>query len=189
MIGCIQSCKISYILQRHSHKPFARSNYQMHKNITERIETYFMTMKDTNAKSAASARSSLSYPSCIVVIALIVLTTLNSFGATNLTATIMKLPCNCTVDSSRTTGSVPAKAISIPEAKTISTPEAKAISTVDATAAPASKLQRYLNVNDGGIHACAKFTTRYEASHLIPWLYYHRRVGISFFHLYVIVHH
>lgn len=144
-------------------------------------------MKDTGTKSAALARSSLSYPSCIVVVALIVLTTLNSLGATNLTSTMMKLPCNCTLDSSRT-ACEPAKAISIPEAKAISTPEAKAISTVDATAAAASKLQRYLKVTDGGIHACAKFTTRYEASHLIPWLYYHRRVGISFFHLYVMVH-
>ena len=47
------------------------------------------------------------------------------------------------------------------------------------------QLQRYLEVTDGGIHACARFSTRYEATHLVEWLYYHKRVGISFFHLYV----
>lgn len=57
---------------------------------------------------------------------------------------------------------------------------------ISAITIPASKLRRYLEVTDGGVHACARFSTRYEASHLIQWLYYHKRIGISFFHLYVI---
>jgi hypothetical protein len=36
---------------------------------------------------------------------------------------------------------------------------------------------------NGGIHGCARFSTRYEASHLVRWLYYHKRVGISYFHM------
>lgn len=63
-----------------------------------------------------------------------------------------------------------------------------AISTQqEAKAAASSKLQRYLKVNGGGIHACARFSTRYEANDLIQWLYYHKRVGISFFHMCVLV--
>ena len=34
------------------------------------------------------------------------------------------------------------------------------------------------------IHACTRFTTRYEAPHLLPWLAFHRRVGVDHFHLY-----
>jgi Glycosyltransferase family 92 len=36
----------------------------------------------------------------------------------------------------------------------------------------------------GGIHGCVRFSTKYEANHIIPWLYYHKRLGISHFHLY-----
>ena len=47
------------------------------------------------------------------------------------------------------------------------------------------KLQRFMNeVKDGGIHACARISTRYEAKYLIPWIYYHKRLGISVFHFY-----
>ena len=37
----------------------------------------------------------------------------------------------------------------------------------------------------GGIHGCARFSTKYEARYLVPWLHYHKRLGISHFHLYV----
>lgn len=36
----------------------------------------------------------------------------------------------------------------------------------------------------GGIHGCVRFSTKYEARHVIPWLHYHKRLGFSHFHLY-----
>ena len=47
-----------------------------------------------------------------------------------------------------------------------------------------AELRNHLQVKEGGIHACARFSTRYEAKYLIPWLYYHKRIGISYFHMY-----
>lgn len=40
--------------------------------------------------------------------------------------------------------------------------------------------------NDDGpiIHACARFSLRYELPHILPWLFYHERLGISHFYLY-----
>ena len=35
-----------------------------------------------------------------------------------------------------------------------------------------------------GIHGCTRMTLRYEAQHVISWLYYHKSIGVSFFHLY-----
>ena len=35
------------------------------------------------------------------------------------------------------------------------------------------------------IHACARFSTRYEKHHLIPWLLHNKGIGVSHFHVYV----
>jgi hypothetical protein len=34
------------------------------------------------------------------------------------------------------------------------------------------------------IHACARFPLRYELQHIVPWLFYHKEIGIGHFHLY-----
>ena len=34
------------------------------------------------------------------------------------------------------------------------------------------------------IHGCARFSTRYEKHHILPWLLYHKHIGLAHFHLY-----
>lgn len=115
-----------------------------------------MTRQFKGAKSPASHRFHLSYPAFVVFAALIIVTNLN-LSLTSEKSTMNSL------------------------ASILDCPRTRAATTI-----AASKLRRYLEVTDGGIHACARFSTRYEASHLIQWLYYHKRIGISFFYLYVI---
>ena len=128
-------------------------------------------MKSKGATFAPSNRLGRSYPSRVIVVALILLATFNGLGVSSLLSKIRS-------------------AISSVDHPFVGGASSPAIPSIDAEAvasssAVTSKLRRYLEPNDGGIHACARFSTGYEAMHLVQWLYYHRRVGISFFHLYV----
>lgn len=47
-------------------------------------------------------------------------------------------------------------------------------------------VEHSLSNDSGGIHGCARFSTKYEARYIVPWLHYHNRIGISHFHLCVL---
>lgn len=128
------------------------------------------------AKLATSDHVRSSRPSHIVLVALtmIAAATFSIYRMLNMRCLVLSL-------SAYNKESVESKAAT-------ASPTTTPANDSDVTAAAVSRVGRpsFLEeVTDGGIHACARISTRYEASHLLQWLYYHKRIGISFFHLYV----